>query len=145
MSDIFNKEKRSEIMRKIKSKGNRTTELQLIELFKKEGVRGWRRGYPVKGHPDFVFLEKRIAIFVDGCFWHGHDCRNTKPKSNNVFWENKINGNIEHDKLISELFKRRGWQVVRIWECELRKKNRKLLIEQLNKVLNGENSDDRKI
>lgn len=86
-----------------------------------------------------------LAIFVDGCFWHGHDCRNTKPKSNNVFWENKINGNIEHDKLISELFKRRGWQVVRIWECELRKKNRKLLIEQLNKVLNGENSDDRKI
>lgn len=145
MSDIYNKEKRSEIMRKIKSKGNRTTELQLIELFKEEGIRGWRRGYPVKGHPDFVFLEKRIAIFVDGCFWHGHDCRNTKPKSNNAFWENKINGNIEHDKSISELFIRRGWQVVRIWECEFRAKNRKSLIERLNKVLNVESSDDRKI
>lgn len=145
MSDIYNKEKRSEIMRKIKSKGNRTTELQLIELFKEEGIRGWRRGYPVKGHPDFVFLEKRIAIFVDGCFWHGHDCRNTKPKSNNAFWENKIIGNIEHDKSISELFIRRGWQVVRIWECEFRTKNRKSLIERLNKVLNVENSGDRKI
>ena len=62
-----------------------------------------------------------------------------------MFWENKIKGNIEHDNSISELFKRRGWQVVRIWECEFRKKNRKSLIERLNKVLNVESSDDRKI
>lgn len=145
MSDIYNKEKRSEVMRNIKSKGNKTTEIRLIELFNEEGIKGWRRGYPVKGHPDFVFLSKRIAVFVDGCFWHGHDCRNTKPKNNEVFWTKKIDGNIEHDKSVTKMFERRGWRVIRIWECEFREENRKSLIEKINKVLNVESSDDRKI
>ena len=77
MADIFDNEKRSEIMRKVKSKKNKSTELRLIEVFKKNGIIGWKRNYPVKGHPDFVFLKEKVAVFVDGCFWHGHDCRNT--------------------------------------------------------------------
>lgn len=68
MADIFDKEKRSAIMRQIKSKGNKSTELRLIAVFKKNKITGWRRHYPVKGHPDFVFPKEKIAVFVDGCF-----------------------------------------------------------------------------
>lgn len=91
MSDSVDKNKRSEVMKAVKSKGNKSTELKLITLFKENGIKGWRRGYPVKGHPDFVFLEKRVAVFVDGCLWHGHSCRHW-PKSNVEFWKSKIEG-----------------------------------------------------
>ncbi|NLO57939.1 MAG: hypothetical protein GX110_04270 [Synergistaceae bacterium] len=76
MSDIFGKDERSEIMRKVRSKGNRSTELRIMKLFKNNEIKGWRRNYDIVGHPDFVFLKKKVAIFVDGCFWHGHNCRN---------------------------------------------------------------------
>lgn len=87
MSDIFTAEKRSSVMSKVHSKGNKSTELKLIRYFQENGIHGWRRGYKVKGHPDFVFLDKKIAIFVDGCFWHGHDCRNTRPSDNQEYWQ----------------------------------------------------------
>ncbi len=125
MADIFDKAKRSEIMKKVRSKNNKSTELKLIQIFKKNKIHGWRRNYKVKGHPDFVFLNKKIAIFVDGCFWHGHDCRNTKPKDNQEYWDKKRERNMKHDKEITEYFENRGWTVIRIWECEL--KNKKAL------------------
>lgn len=134
MADVFNKEKRSAIMRNIKSKGNKSTEIALIELFREQKITGWRRGYPVMGHPDFVFLKKKTAIFVDGCFWHGHSCKNLIPKDNNAYWSTKISNNINRDKKITELFHNRNWTVIRIWECELKKKNRVLLIRKLKDV-----------
>lgn len=137
MADVYNKTKRSAVMRNIKSKGNKSTELALIELFQEQGIIGWRRGYPVKGHPDFAFLGKKVAIFVDGCFWHGHDCRNTHPKENEDFWAKKIGDNIKRDKAVTEMFMNRGWTVVRVWECELKKKNRAFLIKKLRSVLDG--------
>lgn len=123
MSDIFEKEKRSQIMRSVKSKNTKSTELTLINLFSEYKITGWKRTYPVKGHPDFVFLSKRVAIFVDGCFWHGHDCRNTRPADNAEYWQKKRERNIERDKATTEAFEKRGWTVLRIWECELKKKN----------------------
>ncbi len=120
MADVFDKSKRSEIMKKVRSKKNKSTELKLIEIFKENNIHGWRRNYNVKGHPDFVFLDKRIAIFVDGCFWHGHDCRNTRPKDNEDYWTKKRERNMKHDKEITEYFENRGWTVIRIWECELK-------------------------
>ena len=72
MADIFTHEKRSEIMSQVRSKGNKSTELKLISYFKQYGIKGWRRNYSVKGRPDFIFPDKKIAVFVDGCFWHGH-------------------------------------------------------------------------
>lgn len=123
MADVFDKSKRSEIMKKVRSKKNKSTELKLIEIFKENNIHGWRRNYKVKGHPDFVFLDKRIAIFVDGCFWHGHDCRNTCPKDNEDYWTKKRERNMKHDKEITEYFENRGWTVIRIWECELSKKS----------------------
>lgn len=71
VADIFDEKKRSEIMSKVHSKGNKSTELKLIQFFKENGIIGWKRNYPVKGHPDFVFLDKKVAIFVDGCFGMG--------------------------------------------------------------------------
>jgi DNA mismatch endonuclease (patch repair protein) len=132
MADVYDKEKRSAVMRNIKGKGNKSTELALIAIFREQGLNGWRRGYPVKGHPDFVFLKERIAVFVDGCFWHGHDCRNTKPKDNEDFWAKKISDNVERDKIVTKNFESRGWTVLRIWECELNKKNRAALNEKLS-------------
>lgn len=122
MADIFDKSKRSEIMKKVRSNKNRSIELRLIQIFKENNIHGWRRNYKVKGHPDFVFLDKKIAIFVDDCFWHGHDCRNTKPKDNQAYWDKKRERNMKHDKEITEYFEKRGWTVIRIWECELKNK-----------------------
>lgn len=135
MADVYDKEKRSAVMRNIKGRGNKSTELALIAVFREQGIGGWRRGYPVKGHPDFVFLKERIAIFVDGCFWHGHDCRNTRPKDNEDFWSKKLGGNVERDKSITEMFESRGWTVVRIWECELKKKNLDVLFKKLGSLI----------
>lgn len=123
MTDVFDKATRSAVMGRVRSKGNRSTEIRLIEVFSERGIKGWRRNYQVKGHPDFVFPQRRIAIFVDGCFWHGHDCRNTHPKQNEEFWTAKRQRNLEHDRAITERFEGRGWIVLRIWECELKKKN----------------------
>lgn len=123
MSDVFDKEKRSEVMSKVRSKKNESTELRLIELFATLGITGWRRNYPAKGHPDFVFLKAKIAIFVDGCFWHGHYCRNVTPTGNAEFWEKKHKTNKEHDIAVTNRLEQRGWKVIRIWECELKKKN----------------------
>lgn len=134
VADIFDKEKRSKIMSSIHSKRNRTTELKLIEIFKQNKIVGWRRNYNVKGHPDFVFLDKKIAIFVDGCFWHGHDCRNTRPADNAEFWQKKRERNIAHDKEITSLFESHGWTVIRIWECELQVKKREVLLLKLARL-----------
>lgn len=131
MADVFDDAKRSDIMKRVKSKGNKSTETKLIEIFGELGIKGWRRNYLVKGHPDFVFLSKKVAVFVDGCFWHGHDCRNTRPKDNAEYWSRKRERNIRHDKEITELFESRGWTVIRIWECELKKANQPLLKETL--------------
>ena len=135
MADIFDEEKRSDIMRRVRSRNNASTELKLIQMFKEYGITGWRRNYPVKGHPDFVFLDLKIAVFVDGCFWHGHDCRNTRPSNNAEYWAKKRARNIQHDKEITALFEHRGWRVVRIWECELKKKNKAVLYDKILPIL----------
>lgn len=135
MADTFDKEKRSDIMRSVRSSGNKSTELRLISFFRANGVTGWKRKYPVKGHPDFVFMEKKVAIFVDGCFWHGHDCRNTRPRQNEDYWSKKRSHNIAHDQDVNDMFVKRGWTVIRIWECELKKKNEGLLREKLKVIL----------
>ena len=135
MTDVFTAADRSLIMQKVKSSGNKSTEERMIQHFRSQEITGWRRHYPVKGHPDFVFLDKRIAVFVDGCFWHGHDCRNTRPEANREYWERKRQKNIDHDHKITELFENRGWTVIRIWECELKKKNAPILEEKLKPLL----------
>lgn len=134
MADVFFKEKRSLVMRAIKSKNTKTTELKTIQIFKDLQIKGWRRTYPLVGKPDFVFPKKRIVVFVDGCFWHGHDCRNVTPSANAEFWDTKRDYNKKHDEIITETLIKKNWTVIRIWECELKKKNREKLLEKI-KVL----------
>lgn len=121
MGDTFSKEGRSAIMQKVKSNGNKSTELNLIKIFKAHGITGWRRSYPVKGKPDFVFLQKKIAVFTDGCFWHGHHCRNIIPKENKTYWDKKRARNIKRDNDITLYFQMRNWKVLRFWECDIKK------------------------
>jgi len=135
MSDVYDKATRSEVMKKVRAKGNKSTELKLIKIFQEQSIHGWKRSYQVKGHPDFVFLDKRVAIFVDGCFWHGHDCRNTRPQENREYWKSKRERNIAHDLVVTASFEKRGWIVIRIWECELKKKNQFILFEKLKPIL----------
>lgn len=137
MSDIFTPEKRSDVMKAVKSRNTKTTELKMIELFKELRVIGWRRTYPLIGKPDFVFPKKRIVIFVDGCFWHGHDCRNVTPSDNAEFWEAKRLYNKKHDEEVTQTLVQKNWTVIRIWECELKKKNRELLLEKISMLLRG--------
>ncbi len=135
MADVFDKQQRSQIMRKVKSSGNKSTEIRLISVFKENNISGWRRNYAVKGHPDFVFLKMKIAFFVDGCFWHGHDCRNTTPSDNKEYWDRKRQRNIQHDREVTAIFEARGWTVIRIWECELKKKNAEILMKKLEPLI----------
>lgn len=137
MADIFDSRKRSDVMSKVRSKNNKSTELKLIQIFEENNIKGWRRNYPVKGHPDFVFLDKKIAVFVDGCFWHGHDCRNTRPSDNAEYWQKKRERNIKHDKEVTAMFENRGWTVIRIWECELKIKNRDVLFDRLSILIDN--------
>jgi len=131
MADVFNKEKRSEIMSKVKSSGNKSTELKLLQYFKDNKITGWRRKLKLYGKPDFVFPKKKVAVFVDGCFWHGHDCRNTRPKDNADYWNKKISRNKNRDIEVTAHLEKLGYIVIRLWECELSKKKRELLNEKL--------------
>ena len=121
MTDTFSTKQRSEIMKAVKSKGNKSTEIKLIEIFRRHHVIGWRRNSNLAGHPDFIFPKNRIAVFADGCFWHGHNCRNVTPSENAEYWQNKIKRNKARDKAITKELTVKGWKVVRIWECEIKK------------------------
>ena len=118
MADVFDAEKRSDIMRRVKSKKNKSTELRLIEIFKQNGITGWRRNYPVKGHPDFIFPKKKIVVFVDGCFWHGCPEHASWPKSNAQFWRDKIEANRARDADTDRRLSASGWRVIRVWAHE---------------------------
>lgn len=137
MADTFSPEERSEIMKKVKSKKNKSTELKLISFFKEKEIKGWRRNYKLFGNPDFVFPKLRIVVFTDGCFWHGHNCRNTKPEENKEYWIKKIKKNRNRDAVVNEKLLEKNWKVIRIWECELKKKNRHLLGEKLSVLLDA--------
>jgi len=121
MADIFDKNKRSEIMSKVKSSRNKSTELKLLQRFKDNKITGWRRNVKLFGKPDFVFPKKKLAVFVDGCFWHGHDCRNTRPKDNEDYWSKKISRNQNRDIEVTAHLEKLGYTVIRLWECEIKK------------------------
>lgn len=132
MTDVFNAEKRSQVMSAIRSKGNKSTELALISIFKFYKISGWRRNFKLLGKPDFVFPKQGLIVFVDGCYWHGHNCRIRKPGHNDIYWKEKILHNTQRDKFVTKKLKKNGWSVIRIWECEIRKHN---YARKLNRIL----------
>lgn len=121
MTDVFSKEKRSQVMSAVRSKGNKSTEIALINIFKSYKISGWRRNFNLIGKPDFVFPKQKLIVFVDGCYWHGHDCRIRRPGENNEYWKEKISNNKKRDSLVTKELRNDGWKVIRVWECEIRK------------------------
>lgn len=110
---------RSRNMSAIRSHGNRSTELALAVLLKQHGVHGWRRRQPVEGRPDFVWKENRVALFVDGCFWHGCPRCYQQPSSRRDYWKTKVLTNRKRDRMNRRKLSRSGWTVVQVWEHEL--------------------------
>lgn len=152
MPDVFTKQKRSAVMARIRSRGNRDTELALARLLRAHGVKGWRRQVEIRNpksevrkfrvKPDFVFRRERVAVFVDGCFWHG--CPQHSPpgrwlrkssmpmgdgsrragsggRTGKAFWRAKLAANRARDRAVNRALRRAGWRVVRIWEHTLRR------------------------
>ena len=162
MADVFTKAKRSEVMARIRGRGNQATELALAALLRAHRISGWRRhvrvavessGLRVDGRkrrggndqpstlnaqrtvrPDFVFRKLRTVIFVDGCFWHGCPKHATKPKNNREFWQRKLAGNKQRNRTVNRALRHAGWRVLRVWECALTRKNEARLVRRLQQA-----------
>src|SRR5579863_6794889 len=105
-------------MRAIRSRGNRTTELKFRALLASSGIPGWRmHASALPGSPDFFFTTERIAVFVDGCFWHGCPRCGHTPKSNRPYWSKKLARNKQRDAQIKRELRSSGIRVLRFWEC----------------------------
>lgn len=129
--DNHTKEVRSYNMSQIKSKNTKPEEIVRKFLFSK-GFRYRKNVKDLPGSPDVVLPKYRTVIFVNGCFWHHHECRYfVWPSSNKDYWFNKINKNTERDKKNYILLEKLGWKVVVIWECELKKAVREENLEKL--------------
>ena len=114
-------------MSRIRGRGNKDTELALIELLRQNGITGWRRNQNVFGKPDFLFRWNRLAIFVDGCFWHGCPKHCKMPNGNRAFWKKKLAGNRARDRRVNRELRKLGWRVVRIWEHDLTRKPHRVI------------------
>jgi len=104
----------------IRSSKNRSTERRLRSILVGSGVRGWiMHASDLEGRPDFVFEHQKIAIFVDGCFWHGCRICYRRPKSRQRYWDWKLSINRKRDRKVNLILKRNGYRVLRFWEHEV--------------------------
>jgi DNA mismatch endonuclease (patch repair protein) len=131
--DKFDQKTRSRVMGKSKSHGTKSTERRFRALLVAAGVKGWKLGHRSKliGKPDFFFPKRKIAIFVDGCFWHGCSRCRSIPDTNKEFWASKIARNKQRDKTVRRQLSAAGWRCVRIWEHQLRHQGAALARELL--------------
>jgi len=133
--DTVTPEIRSRIMSQVRSKGNRSTELCMIRLLRDSRITGWKRNFALYGKPDFVFPRERVAVFVDGCFWHGCPRHCRLPSTRRRYWIAKVERNVARDKKTSRVLKRKGWIVVRFWEHDLHAKNAARKTQRLKRVV----------
>src|SRR5689334_22222626 len=120
MADWLTPEQRSRNMAAIRSRKNRTTEETFARMLRKSHLRGWRRHRDLPGRPDFTFESSRVAVFIDGCFWHGCPKCYRLPEDNRGYWEAKVVMNRNRDRRNAKLLKVLGWKVLRIWEHTLK-------------------------
>ncbi len=138
MADIFNKKKRSQIMSRIPGKDTKP-ELVIRKALFSEGYRYRLHRRDLPGNPDIVFPSRKKVIFVNGCFWHGHNCKKaTLPTTNKHFWEKKLIGNKERDKLNLAKLKAIGWKSLVIWQCQIKKKTLETQIYKMKAFLEKE-------
>ena len=128
-------------MSQIKSRDTKP-EISLRKIFRKERLKGYRT-HPKKviGKPDIIFSKSKIAIFIDGCQWHKCQRHYVEPKTNTSFWLKKIDGNVKRDKFINKILKKDGWNVIRIWEHDLKKKELNNTLRKIIKVLKKRKND----
>ena len=125
--DVFTKAKRSSVMAAIRPRGNRSTERAFAALLRCARISGWTlHATDVPGRPDFFFRARALAVFVDGCFWHG--CRRCykAPRQNAAFWASKIGGNCRRDRAVGRILRRDGIRVIRIWEHDIERRTLRL-------------------
>ncbi|MGQ3039171.1 MAG: very short patch repair endonuclease [Brevundimonas sp.] len=121
MSDVFTREKRSAVMARVKGKDTKP-ELAVRAILRTAGI-GYRLGgQGLPGRPDIVMKGRRIAVFVHGCFWHGHDCPRgaRKPRANADYWTSKIARNRTRDAASAAALAANGWRVITVWECAMK-------------------------
>ena len=119
MADVFSKKVRSKVMSRIRSK-NTSPEMNLRKILWNKGYR-YRIHYKLPGKPDIVFVGKKVAVFIDGCFWHKCPKCYIAPKSNKKYWLPKIEYNVKKDEENNKTLKKIGWKVIRVWEHEIKK------------------------
>jgi len=123
MGDPLSKPARSALMAKVRGVGNQSTEVWVEKVLREEQISGWRKHLKtVPGRPDFFFRTSRLAVFVDGCFWHACPvCGRNMPTNRAEFWNEKIDGNRRRDARVRRRLRAEGYHVMRIWEHELRR------------------------
>jgi len=125
MADVFTKKKRSEVMSLIRSK-NTKPEIAFRKLVSSvlypRGYRYRLHYKKIPGRPDVAFVAQKVAFFVDGTFWHGHDLKRNRGRLPSKFWISKIEGNVRRDKKINRQLRKMGWKVIRVWEHDLQKR-----------------------
>ena len=107
------------MMASIRSRGNASTELAFLRALRAARISGWRRHMALPGSPDFAFPKRRIAVFLDGCFWHGCDRHFRLPVANRPYWLNKVERNRCRDRRTTRALRAAGWRVLRVWEHSL--------------------------
>ncbi|WGM41271.1 DNA mismatch endonuclease Vsr [Caulobacter sp. NIBR1757] len=134
MTDVFTADKRSAVMRRVKGRDT-TPELKVRRLLTGLGARYRLHRGDLPGKPDIVMAGRRLAVFVHGCFWHGHDCaRGARvPKANRDYWLGKVGRNRDRDVAARAALEAAGWRVETIWECEM--KDEAVLRERLERLL----------
>jgi DNA mismatch endonuclease (patch repair protein) len=119
MADWLSREQRSRNMASIRSKGNASTERAFLQLLRDARISGWRRHLSLPGKPDFVFPVRGLAIFIDGCFWHGCPRCYRMPDDNRTYWRAKVKSNRRRDRRRGRQLRSLKWRVMRVWEHSL--------------------------
>lgn len=133
--DRMSKEDRSELMSKVRSSGNLTTEVAMARIMRLHGISGWRRHLRLLSfRPDFVFRREKVVVFIDGCFWHACPEHGSRPKSNAEFWRSKLESNVARDRRADMELVDSGWKVVRFWEHSV-KRHPSRCAEELEEIL----------
>jgi DNA mismatch endonuclease (patch repair protein) len=117
MTDVMTSQQRRRCMANIRGRDTKP-EVRLRKALWRRGLR-YRLHAKVMGRPDFLFVKQKVAVFVDGCFWHRCKRHFSLPKTNAVFWEGKIGKNVHRDKMVTRGLRRLGWRVIRVWEHEV--------------------------
>ena len=139
MADVLSKEQRHRCMSQIKSKNTKPEVLVRRFLFA-NGFRFRLHRKDLPGKPDIVLPKYKTVIFINGCFWHGHhNCKYASiPETNHEFWQNKISGNMERDRTAYSELLRQGWNVIEIWQCQLKTREKDKTLQNLITALNNE-------